>query len=116
MASQVSDSFRFFCDVNLKVSNSGGKPQSPQRKLSFFLKELSDLCGKDIFVHHFSHILNFSLLFARHKKCYRVPHNYVNLRYKIDLQNNAKSLLMKRQAVELFYAGCTSFADRRYVV
>jgi hypothetical protein len=42
--------------------------------------------------------------------------NYVNLRYKIDLQNNAKSLLIKRQAVELFYAGCTSFADRRHLV
>ena len=52
-------------------------------------------------------------LFARHKMGYKVPHNYVNLRYEIDLQNNAKSLLIRRQAVELFYAGCTSFANRR---
>ena len=55
-------------------------------------------------------------LFARHKKCYRVPHNYLSLWHKIDLQNNAKSLLLKRPAVELFYAGCTSFTDRRQVV
>ena len=69
-------------------------------------------------------------LFERHKKCYRVPHkrsspvdNYLSLWHKIDLQakqscgqNNAKSLLLKRPAVELFYAGCTSFTDRRQVV